>query len=612
MGRASALIEANESGTNCVLVSAPINTPGEARSDLQAIDFMSKGLNSKGTVAVGLIDEDGKYYPTKSLNTTTAANNVWKSISGWGQCIIPDSVRANLAAGTSHTYRVVIFAMATSGTYCIDSVAVGYGLVGLATMSGTSMATPVVAGMLAVAAANNPQEDAATRAARIYGSVEYSEDLSDKCSSSGYSTLAKINDPSPSPQKAAVEGDTVVVSGYFFGDAAGSVTIGGKAAEVQSWTKDAQTGVYSVRVKLPEGVSAGTYQICVTRATELAQSSGAASGYCSRYLSIDNADETSDFAELAVTESVYQTYDMNDAALCADSSGMYMIQNAVFSNLDEDDVYSQYNLLSYDILSDSWTMLEKEGNWVSLLGVDEADALGYETEIYRAFTINDQVYWAISRPDKDKIYSDSITLKTFSIVTIDKQTNKLIKVRDVEDVDSVFASGSDLYVLKKATKDMSDIATNWVVEGGAAGAGSAARYGGADATVVDTASTDAADADATYYLVYKVDLSNNDQEFVFGMRSDFGLSGDVTECTFVSSTSPSFYYVGDYLCVTLPFAEGAGVAVANLATADTSRPLEFTYYQSEFMFMLSARFTVAGDYLVCAPVQYLIPLAGSL
>ena len=59
-------------------------------------------------------------------------------------------------------------------------------------------------------------------------------------------------------------GDTVIVSGAFFGTKKGKVTLEGKTCKVVSWTMAPTTGESEIRFVVPKGLSLGTHELKVT------------------------------------------------------------------------------------------------------------------------------------------------------------------------------------------------------------------------------------------------------------------------------------------------------------------------------------------------------------
>jgi hypothetical protein len=235
-----------------------------------------------------------------------------------------------------------------------------------------------------------------------------------------------------------------------------------------------------------------------------------------------------------------------------------------------------YSLLLYDTATNSWTMLEQAGDWISLLGVDSDSASSFIISTIKSFTINDQVYWAVKRDDIE-VDSDFDSEAIYSIVSVDKTTGKLVKILDTPIAACIYASSDALYFYIQADSETSDIVSSWVANGA---------------------------EDKVYFLTYKLDLTSGQTEYVFGMDCNFGLYDLIQDNSFTDNSTAQIFFVGSYLCVTLPFASGSGIAVANLANTNLDQPLVFTYYSSEFMFRSTTCFVAAENYLVCAAVQH--------
>ena len=126
--------------------------------------------------------------------------------------------------------------------------------------NGTSMATPIVTGALAVLSAVYPGDSAEKLAARVTGSVQRNEYLEGRCISDGLFRLDKAvtGDTYPVPGKLTVNADTFTVEGYFFGDTKGMLKLGENVCNVRSWTDT------KIVADLPENYEAGDHLVEVT------------------------------------------------------------------------------------------------------------------------------------------------------------------------------------------------------------------------------------------------------------------------------------------------------------------------------------------------------------
>ena len=136
----------------------------------------------------------------------------------------------------------------------IDNVSVGNGdaCAGAYTyMPGTSMASPAVAGCVAVVANGEPENASMTdeelelaareRVAKLLAAVEYDDDLATLCRTGGRVNLrgqSTFSKKAPLITRAETSGETLVISGCFFGDAAGTLAIDGTQVAVDSWTDE--------------------------------------------------------------------------------------------------------------------------------------------------------------------------------------------------------------------------------------------------------------------------------------------------------------------------------------------------------------------------------------
>ena len=182
----------------------------------------------------------------------------------WGTCsmVLPD-----LNDYTNVTIDLYV-ASVTPQNFILDNMvmtndALAYGL-----MSGTSMATPAVAGEAAVLMAQFPNDSAEKIAARIIGSVKRYDAHKDKCISGGIANLQYALDGKTAPVlfsskiiygSLVGENPEIQISGYFFGNEAGTVTVDGQNMPVKNWSDT------EITVTAPQNFAVGFNLIEVTK-----------------------------------------------------------------------------------------------------------------------------------------------------------------------------------------------------------------------------------------------------------------------------------------------------------------------------------------------------------
>ena len=218
----------------------------DAGSDCRGLCLWMK-VPSERTVDVMLV------YGTQ--DGLTAQHQVTVTGGGWQAVALPigkNAVKSNLKLSLSFTFTG--FDEAPIGSnILVDDVKLVSETTPYDFLTGTSQASPAVAGGAAVLAAAFPEDDAAKRAARITGSVKPVEALADLCVSGGVFNLRKAlaGDTAPVLNSATTSGDTVTVGGFFFGSAQGSLTIDGQPLSVSAWTDT------TVTAQLPSGFAGG-------------------------------------------------------------------------------------------------------------------------------------------------------------------------------------------------------------------------------------------------------------------------------------------------------------------------------------------------------------------
>lgn len=213
------------------------------------------------------------------------ADGTWASIDdsehGAAKCLGQtwDALDLDLPADTDFSdFRLrVTFVAPLDTRIWFDSVGVGTQKVPYDYLSGTSMATPAVAGACAVLAAQHPDDTAAQLAARLMGTVRPNASLAGRTTTGGALDLSVVGDPSapetalnPVIESFAAEGATLSVAGTAFGASAGTVEVtqaglgdGGESlpAAIDAWdessvlltAEEPLSGIVDVRVTTAAG-----------------------------------------------------------------------------------------------------------------------------------------------------------------------------------------------------------------------------------------------------------------------------------------------------------------------------------------------------------------------
>lgn len=173
-------------------------------------------------------------------------------------------------------YTILAFTPAVSASYELyfDNYGAGTSLSKYCYDHGSSMATPIVTGEVALLAGMFPNASATELKARVLGGIDASPAYLDKCSTGGKINIAKaISNPNPAITSLTLSEDSeqLTIDGFYFGEQAGTLQItsdDGQAATlpVSSWSSNQITA--SIK-----DLKGGSYTVTVTRSDQISVTS---------------------------------------------------------------------------------------------------------------------------------------------------------------------------------------------------------------------------------------------------------------------------------------------------------------------------------------------------
>ncbi len=243
-----------------------------------------------------------------------------------------------------------------------DCVGAGNKLVPYVYYSGTSMATPAVAGLAAVAStqmSDYKNLDASVRAAALTRILKssvntFNGQFKGLCTSNGMIDASKFATSSaraPQITSATLSDDeeTVTIKGCSFGENAGTVTFGDKSAAVKSWTND------TVVISCPDNLVSGYLTIELTRADK------EACNYAETFVFTKHvaADELPVFEESITTPDDFDAYDTVNTLAALDGS-LYVFPASDLSDEEPQDAAQSAAIMykrvwRYEIATGTWS-----------------------------------------------------------------------------------------------------------------------------------------------------------------------------------------------------------------------------------------------------------------
>ena len=169
-------------------------------------------------------------------------------------------------AGTYYAILSIDAKVSASYKIYIDNLGVGSHLCKYTYESGTSMATPMVAGEIALLSSIYPNMSTEELRARVIGGVDVSANYAGKCTSSGKINIAKALSGNINPviNQAYVQNKNANILGYGFGSQAGLITLQNTTTQATCTPSILAWSDNTISVSL-DNIPTGVYQVTVTR-----------------------------------------------------------------------------------------------------------------------------------------------------------------------------------------------------------------------------------------------------------------------------------------------------------------------------------------------------------
>ncbi len=370
---------AGESGSCLVSLKVPVNgidTTKIAKASIAMAIASNDATEAPGftSLMVETLDENGQAIRTGKRAGLVSSEAGWNPVcTTLAEAVTEDGKQLAVHTDASGNKFIWLHLFLTPSTLSddatallIDSVGLGNKLAPYTYMSGTSMATPAVAGLAAVAsqqmgsAYGKPGD--ATRAVKLTNLIKssvntFSGQFEGKCTSNGMIDASKFSkgvDRSPqiTSAKLADNEETVTIEGSDLGNDAGSVTFGGKDAKVKSWSDT------KVVIECPSGLASGYLELVLTRADKKS------CNHAETFVFTKNVadDEVPVFEESIEMPSFFDSCSLYNVPAALDGS-LYVFAGQDLDFVDTS-VYAKaaslvyQHVWRYDIESKTWSQIE--------------------------------------------------------------------------------------------------------------------------------------------------------------------------------------------------------------------------------------------------------------
>lgn len=248
-----------------VIVSNPIDLSQVSdKAKYLSIRYATSGSTDQASVWLCVKVEE----PDEMMIVGDATGGFGATHSSWGGGYyqLPDNTDyENFQIGLIYCSKSVSLvggessAVSKDATIYFDSIGLGSGMVPYAYLQGTSMASPVAAGVTAVISGMHPDDSAAKLAARVKGAVKTDDRYSSLCSTGGSVTVSGADDPAPVPTDAFLSSDglTATVRGYFIPEGV-EASIGGRPCAVTARSEvPGSDGLVELALEVPQEFEGG-------------------------------------------------------------------------------------------------------------------------------------------------------------------------------------------------------------------------------------------------------------------------------------------------------------------------------------------------------------------